>query len=227
MPVQCISFDLDDTLWECDSVIARAEHALVEWLNAHMPAIFDDHSADTLVGHRRSFAQTQPDISFDITEMRKRWLRSIAAEYGYDDIDTEVGFRIFWEKRNEVALFDGVTPMLERLSRTHTVGAITNGNADVHFIGIGHLFDYAISAADAKAAKPDPAIFQLARSRSECAFEQTLHVGDDPVRDIQAAQRLGMKTAWINPDLAPWPGGATPDLVLRKVTDLEAALDTL
>ena len=227
MPVQCISFDLDDTLWDCDSVIAKAESALVEWLRASMPAIFERHTPQSLVDHRRTFAATQLDITFDITEMRKRWLRSIAAEFGYRDTDTEHGFRVFWETRNEVELFAGVTEMLERLGQTYRIGAITNGNADVHHIGIGHLFDYAISAADAKAAKPDPAIFELAQAASECRWEETLHVGDDPVRDVQAAERLGMKTAWINPTLKPWPGGATPDLVLRSVTDLEAALESL
>ena len=36
-------FDLDDTLWECPGVIARAERALFEWLAQNMPRITEAH----------------------------------------------------------------------------------------------------------------------------------------------------------------------------------------
>ena len=224
MPIQCITFDLDDTLWECDSVIARAELALYEWLQVQTPKITKRHDQSSLVRHRTEFAKNNPDLGFDITALRKRWLGRIAVEFGYSEAVADDGFQLFWEKRNAVTLFDGVGNLLERLGARYTLGTITNGNADVHYIGIGHLFDFVLSAADAQAAKPDRKIFEDALRLSGHRAADVLHVGDDPVRDVNGARALGMRTAWINPDLSPWPGGQTPDLVLRSVTDLESGL---
>ncbi|MGC1952714.1 MAG: hypothetical protein WA970_09110, partial [Gammaproteobacteria bacterium] len=35
MTVKCITFDLDDTLWDCESVLMRAETVLYQWLAEH------------------------------------------------------------------------------------------------------------------------------------------------------------------------------------------------
>jgi putative hydrolase of the HAD superfamily len=192
-----------------------------------MPLIMATHDEDSLVESRKAFGRQNPTLTFDITLLRKRWLASLAVEFGYSAASADEGFQVFWEARNAVVLYDGVTELLQRLGSRFHIGAITNGNADVHFIGIGHLFDYVVTAADAKAAKPAPAIFHLAESLAGRPLNNTLHVGDDPVRDVLGASALGMKTAWINPQTQPWPGGQVPDLVLRSVTDLESALARL
>ena len=227
MTISCITFDLDDTLWECDSVIARAEEALYDWLQSQMPAVTDEHDAASLVEHRMRFARANPEIGFDITELRKRWLALLAADYGYSERTAADAFTLFWERRNAVELYEGVVELLEVLGQRYTLGAITNGNADVHYIGIGHLFDFALSAADAGAAKPDPRIFEAAAQLSGHPLDRTLHVGDDPVRDVNGASAMGMRTVWINPRMQPWPGGQTPDFVVRHVAQLADELESL
>ena len=47
-------------------------------------------------------------------------------------------------------------------------------------------------------------------SKLLCSFffvlpERILHIGDDPVRDIQAAQYHGMETVWLNRENQKWP----------------------
>ena len=44
MPLRCITFDLDDTLWETGPVIARAEAHAHAWLETHAPRITSDWS---------------------------------------------------------------------------------------------------------------------------------------------------------------------------------------
>ena len=227
MTIECISFDLDDTLRDCDSVIARAEAKLIEWLHQKMPAVMERHDEQSLVAHRREFALANPDISFDLTLLRKRWLADIASEFHYPPEQSEEGFLIFLKARNDVVLYPGVPETLCHLGRRFRLGAITNGNADVHYIGIGRLFAYVVTAADAKAAKPAPAIFHLAAAKSGSTLENTLHVGDDPARDVLGANALGMRTAWINPASTPWPGGQVPDLVLTDVTQLPERIEEL
>jgi len=46
-------------------------------------------------------------------------------------------------------------------------------------------------------AKPHPSIFITTLSKLKTDANQCLHVGDDPVADIQGAKNVGMKTAFI------------------------------
>jgi hypothetical protein len=53
-------------------------------------------------------------------------------------------------------------------------------------------------------------------------------VGDGTTNDIAGAQRAGMRTIWYNPTRRRFPDGAPPpDAVIRKLTDLPAAVDKL
>ena len=135
MAVRLITFDLDDTLWECASVISAAEHVFYGWLGKHYPRITRRLEPEALIHHRRSFFKTCGEISHDVTSMRKRWLKKLAREFDYPEDLVEPGFRVFWEHRNAVTLFDDASDLLPELKQRYTVGAITNGNADVHYIG--------------------------------------------------------------------------------------------
>jgi putative hydrolase of the HAD superfamily len=54
------------------------------------------------------------------------------------------------------------------------------------------LLDAVVLSSDAGAAKPDPALLRAALARLGCAPEQAALVGDDPVRDLEPARRLGL-----------------------------------
>ena len=123
-----------------------------------------------------------------------------------------------------MVLYDGVPETLATLNARYRLGALTNGNADVHRIGIGHWFHFVVNAAEAKALKPEPAIFQRALELAGVSAAQAVHVGDDPVRDVQGAAAIGMRTVWFNPGDAPWPGGAGPDAIIKTIGDLVDAL---
>ena len=92
----------------------------------------------------------------------------------------EEGFEVFIAARNRVELYDGVPQVLETLSSRYKLGALTNGNAEVHRIGIGQWFHFVVSAAEAQALKPAPAIFEAALKRAAVSASQAVHVGDDP-----------------------------------------------
>ena len=53
-------------------------------------------------------------------------------------------------------------------------------------------------------------------------------VGDGTTNDIAGAQRAGIRTIWYNPTKRRFPDGAQPpDVVIRKLTELPAAVDRL
>ena len=104
------------------------------------------------------------------------------------------------------------------------MGVITNGNACVHFIGIGHYFDFVVSSERAGRSKPEPEIFQLALSDAGICAHEVAHVGDDPTNDVRGAAAVGMRTVWYNPSARPWPSGPGPDVTIAALGELGHAL---
>ena len=225
MAISCITFDLDDTLWESESVLAKAEAKFYEWIERACPEIAHTHSYDALVEHRRAHYASIPESRHDLTRARLLWLESLLREWGYGAELAETGFRVFWKHRNAVTLFDDVPRVLGKLGERYAIGAITNGNADVHRIGIGHHFDFVVTPAEAGAAKPDSAIFELALDAAGASPENVVHVGDDPVRDVAGAAAIGLRTVWMNPEGRPWPGERRPDAEIRSLEVLLSVID--
>ena len=226
MNIACITFDLDDTLWESGSVLANAEAKFYGWLERACPEIARTHSCDDLVAHRQAYYASIPEIRHDLTRARLLWLESLLRECGYGPELAKAGFRVFWEHRNAVVLFDDVSRVLGELGERFAIGAITNGNADVHHIGIGHHFDFVVTPAEAGAAKPDSAIFEFALNAAGAAPESVVHVGDDPMRDVAGAAAAGLRTVWMNPEGKPWPGPNRPDAEIHRLDSLVSLVDT-
>ncbi len=225
MPIRCVTFDLDDTLWQEEPLLRAAEEAFYDWITCHYPRISERYDRQELVAHRRWYIQRYPEMGHDFTYLRCRWLRHLADRFGYDAQLEEHGFRVFWEHRNAVTLFEEAHEALDGMRERYAVGAITNGNADVHHIGIGHYFDFVITAAGAGAAKPKAAIFHAALAAAGVEARHAVHVGDDPKRDVQGANAVGMRTVWVNVNVTPWPGGPPPDAEIRTLDELEPLLE--
>ena len=225
MTISCITFDLDDTLWESGPVLANAEAKFYEWIERTCPEIAHNHSYDALVAHRHTHYDSIPESRHDLTRARLLWLESLLREWGYGAELAEVGFRVFWKHRNAVTLFDDVPRVLDKLGERYAIGAITNGNADVHRIGIGHHFDFVVTPAEAGAAKPDSAIFELALDAAGASPGSVVHVGDDPVRDVSGAAAIGLRTVWMNPEGRTWPGEKRPDAEIRSLEALLSVID--
>ena len=227
MNIACITFDLDDTLWAVEPVIARAEEQFYQWLSHFCPRITRHYDRDALSAHRRQFIARFPQQRHDLTALRTRWIAHIFETFGYHDTPAEDAFRVFWEHRNAVQLFDEVAPVMEQLCTQYRLGVITNGNACVEHIGIGHWFEFVISSEAAGHSKPAPQIFHSALEHAGVAPSRVVHVGDDPTNDVLGAAATGMRTIWYNPGLLPWPGGDEPDAVISTMAQLHEALQQI
>ena len=224
MSIQCITFDLDDTLWAVGPVIVRAEERFYQWLSLSCPRITRSYDQPALTAHRRQFIAQFPDLAHDLTATRTRWIECLLEDFDYHDLRAEDVFRVFWEHRNAVQLFDEVAPALDSLCTQYRLGVITNGNACVEHIGIGHWFEFVISSEVAGHSKPAPQIFHSALASAGVAASRIVHVGDDPTNDVLGAAAIGMRTVWYNPDLLPWPGGDEPDAVISTMSQLPDVL---
>jgi len=103
---------------------------------------------------------------------------------------------------------------------------VTNGNANLHTIGIRHLFHDVVTAVDAGAAKPSRRIFDVAIQKAGAAPQEVLHVGDHPETDIDGGRNAGLRTAWVNRTNAEWPDHMPePDLTITTISELREILE--
>jgi putative hydrolase of the HAD superfamily len=223
-PILAITFDLDDTLWAIDPVIERAEQRMHAWLAEHYPRLAQRYSPADLRALRNELADDRPDLAHDLSALRRESLALAAARCGYGREAAEGAFAVMWQARNEVELFADVLPVLRALAQQFTLGALTNGNADIARIGLDGLLRFCVTARETGVAKPHPAIFDAAAAAAGVPAEHILHVGDDPERDVHGARAVGMRTVWINRDGRAWPGGPPPDAQLNDLHGLPGLL---
>jgi 2-haloalkanoic acid dehalogenase type II len=226
--IRAITLDLDDTLWEIGPVIQRAEATLWQWLGDNYPRIPDRWQANDLVELRASMFREFPGRVHDFRFMRKTALERMALDSGYSADLVEPAFGVFDNARNDVELYPEVEEELAWLAERFVVIAITNGNANLHTIGIADQFDDIISSVNIGVAKPARRIFDVAIERSGVSSRETLHVGDHAESDIQGARDAGMRTAWVNRNSAEWPGHLdAPDATVVSISGVRELLQSV
>jgi len=225
--VRAISFDLDETLWSLDRVIERAEQRTRAFLIGHQPAVATVWGEAGVAHLRQAVLAEAPGIAHDVGEIRRRVLQRVVHNVGAPAALAEQAFAVFLDARNEVSLFDATRPLLEALHRRYVLVALTNGNADVHRIGIGHYFTAALRAGEVGAAKPSALMFDAALRAAGVGADGLVHVGDDPETDVLGAARRGITAVWLNRHGQPWPGHLppVPHHRIERLEQLPALLD--
>lgn len=210
---KAICFDLDDTLWPVAPVIAGAEQALADWLAERCPRVTRQHDVASMRAHRAALAEEFPSRRHDLAFLRRESLGRLLTAAGYQAWLAEEGFAVFQAARNRVNLFTDVLPALHRLSRRFRLLALSNGNACLRTIGIGHLFEHSLAAAEAGCAKPDEGMYRQLLARAALDAGEVVHVGDDPHADVEGARAVGMHAVWIDRFRRSWPDPLPPPTV--------------
>ncbi|MBU3005105.1 HAD-IA family hydrolase [Paraglaciecola arctica] len=202
-PIQAITFDLDDTLYENTSVIVKAQSALIEFMHEQYPA------TKTL---DKTFWRTQqqthilanPAIKNDIGELRRLTLASGFSALGLvgDELDaaTQKSFEHFYFQRSNFTLNRNIHSLLENLANRVPLVAITNGNVDLEQIGISEYFCNSFKASLEFPMKPHIAMFDAAQNYLNISHENILHVGDNLSKDVYGALKAGYQAAWYAED---------------------------
>jgi putative hydrolase of the HAD superfamily len=217
--VTVIAFDLDDTLWPCMPTIHRAEDTLYSWLEEHYPRITERFDPTQMVEYRREFSAQEQRYAIDMTAMRRDFLQHLGELHDYDGEQlSSTGFEVFFEARQRVEFYHDVLPCLQRLKQKYRLGSISNGNASVEHVGLAHLIEHSVSAADVMVAKPDRLIYQHLAECFEVSPEEIIYVGDHPEYDVTGSIAAGYQAVWINRESIAWPDHLPgPD---HQVTDL-------
>ena len=231
MPIEVITFDLDNTLWDVEPALLRAEDAQRDWLLQHRPGTIDNYDHEGLWEFKKQVWKRHPVLLHNVSQMRLVTLRELQLAAGFTEEEAETGaehaFAAFLTERHKVQLYEEALEILEQLAGRYTLGALTNGNADIYKTDAAEYFDFAFLAEDIGAAKPAPDMFQAALAHAGTTPDCIVHVGDNPDHDIKGAQGVGMYTVWMNGRNQSWPGGRRADAEIRNLNELPAAVEAL
>uniref|UniRef100_UPI003340B549 HAD family hydrolase n=1 Tax=Limnohabitans sp. TaxID=1907725 RepID=UPI003340B549 len=175
--IRAITLDLDDTLWPVWPTIGRAETALQAWLAAHAPrtAVLSA-DAELKKAIRVEINARHADRAHDLSFLRLQSIRALLQQAGDPEHLAEPAFEVFFAERQRVDLFDDALPALRFWSQRMPVVALSNGNADVHRVGIGEHFHASVSAQSLGVAKPDLRIFKAAAAAAGVQPHEVLHI---------------------------------------------------
>ena len=223
--VDAITLDLDDTLWPFAPIGARIERTLHDWFLARSPATATRFPIEAMRELRERVHAEFPQHEHDLGLLRRLTIERALAESGGDPALAAEAHALFLDERNRVDFHPEVPTALAELAALRPLAALSNGNADLERIGIGHLFRFRLGAKEFGRAKPDAAIFLAACERLGAEPAHVLHVGDHPEQDALGAKRAGLRCAWINREGEAWPfAGSNPDLEFPDLAALVAWL---
>lgn len=211
LPIRVLCFDLDDTFWWVEPVLRRAEARMMDFLLREHPRFAAGISPETVLTRRRQIAEREPAYAHHMTWLRTEALRELALEHGHPGSVADAAFAEFIAGRHEVEIFEDVAPALQTLGERYTLATFSNGNADVHRIGLGGHFKVTLNAESVGHAKPKAEAFHAVASALGVEPAELLYVGDDPLNDIDGPRRAGCHAAWVNRRGLSWPTTLGPD----------------
>jgi FMN hydrolase / 5-amino-6-(5-phospho-D-ribitylamino)uracil phosphatase len=223
--VSAICFDLDNTLWDIEPVLMRAERILAEWLRLRYPRIPERFSSSDIADMRASLLREQPQQAHDLSYLRRETIARLAEAAGYEREMAHEAFALWHAARNELAPYADVIPALMQLKRRYRLATLTNGNADLSVIGLAHHFEVILNAGALGCAKPDARAYARVADSLTLKPAQILFVGDEPQADVVGPRSAGMQTVWVNRGGVVWPDALpAPDACVTSLDGLVALL---
>lgn len=228
--IRLLTFDLDNTLWETESVVVAAEQTLMAWYAEHAPQFAERLDSEARKALRYEVLAGDPLLRHRVTDFRLAVMALGLTRAGYspeqvEDL-TRRGFDVFLEARHALTLFPHAETLLQTLSAKYPLATISNGNADVRRLGLDKYFSVIVSADEVGISKPDSAPFVAALERAGVEARHALHIGDHPVDDVQGAREAGLHTLWFNRHGKPWADSAAPDGEVRCLSEIPAWLES-
>ena len=201
--VKAMTFDLDDTLYNNEPIIQRAEQALQQHIQTHHPRAAS-LTAQQWRNLKNNALTSRPELASDMGQLRLTILRQAlnedAQEKRWDEAQREDAvmacFHCFYHARSQFKLAQEIHTTLKTLSARMPLVAITNGNVNAKAIGIHTYFNDIYHANLSRPMKPSPVMFEHAAAKLGIAPQHILHVGDNLQKDVYASINAGFQSAW-------------------------------
>ena len=209
MPLKAVTFDCAQTLvnvtWDPIQVAVDAAK--------RADARFDEQVAAEKYGRlflgRQSdyFQVSQKGIeAYDLwwRQLTVDWLQAIGVDLMYTEGVIHHANRIIYEQREDgqTSVFKACSGAEKILGELKSMGlklaVISNWDISLHRVvelfGWTDAFELVVASHEFGVEKPEPAIFNHALKSLNVEPGEALHVGDDPIADVQGARAVGMHT---------------------------------
>jgi len=221
--IKVLSFDLDDTLWDCAPVITKAEEALFAWMQEHTPMAINQWVDGALMQRRAEVISRYPEFACDMSLLRHKMIELTLVDAGYPSSLTDDAYDVFYRARSEVTLYEGTESVLNALKARYKLAVITNGNADLDLIGLTDKFAHIQRASIDNAPKPQPQMFEACLRDFGIGPHQLAHIGDNVETDVGGAQAIGARTVWYRHPHQQWPAEQRkPDADVTSLFELQS-----
>lgn len=216
MTIKAILFDLDNTVldrtrslelyltWEADEHLNLSHDDCERYIESFM-----ELDANGMTAKEKVYADLikQFGLQFTVAELT-------------DTYRTQFG-RFSCEKRHAK---DAVTTLRSNGLKT---GIVSNGKSPFQEnkltdLGMADDFDTVVVSESAGVRKPDPAIFALACDNLGVSAADCVFVGDNPVADIEGANKVGMFSVFV--PSRHYPACAVADAICRDMRDLPSVV---
>jgi putative hydrolase of the HAD superfamily len=211
---KAVLFDLDDTLYSRHRFVHSGFRAVADHLEQSRG--INRHEALAILG-RASHGGSH------------RELQACVTHFGLSLSVVRELVHVFREHRPVLRLPPSSRCALQALRSDWRLGVVTNGPADqqarkVEALGLRSLVDCVVYADELGSgrAKPKREPFLVAARQLSVAVTRTVFVGDDSVRDIFGAARVGMKTIHVTRYLRAYAPASYADASVTTLADVPA-----
>jgi REG-2-like HAD superfamily hydrolase len=217
MPIRFITFDCAGTLIRVNWQPAAFAADCVERLGLPLDRPVAESIYSRLLQTRwRTYVELNrtrdPEICDGFwKELTFDWMAQVGLEEKwFDPIVAEAWEGLYGEKSVVFSLYEDSLPALQALKeRGYRVAALSNWDYSLHrvveMLGLKPYLEQVIASLEEGIEKPEPEIFRIALSRLGAKPEETLHVGDNVIDDVQGALGAGLSAVLLerNDDLHP------------------------
>ena len=226
--IKVITFDVDGTLWDFDTVMRRALGEVLNQLKRLDPEAAAMLDVERVIWIRDRAHDELTGKVTNLNEVRVESFRQVLRDAGRpDDALASRLSEIYFEHRDAGRrLFDDVLPTLESLHAKYALGIISNGNSYPQDFGLEHVISFGVYSQDhGGIEKPDPQIFEIALESAGCSADELVHVGDSLENDVAGARSAGIRSVWLNRNGDSAPPDAEPDIEIKSLGELPEILD--
>jgi 2-haloacid dehalogenase len=213
MPTRIITFDCYGTLVDWETGIKTYAAALLKRKGSELTA---DEFFRRWEEHQRALLSPYRGYRDLAARAVERLLRDLKLPVAHEDGPGLADSIPTWHP------FADVPAALRRLGKTYRLHVISNMDNVVLFESVSRLgapVHGRTSAEDAKAYKPDPAIFRAALATLGAPPEDILHVASSWRYDLATARGLGLKVALLRRGASDG-GDERADLEVASMTEL-------
>jgi len=222
--IKVITFDCYGTLVQWHDAVRRAAASILE---RHLSAPASTESIASFAVRLREIAmEHQQQSPFrDYEAVLDASLNQALRETGHDA--TAADLETLLATLGRIEPHPDVPEALARLREHYRIAVISNTSdhliADT-ITAIATPINFVITAQQARAYKPDHALFHHAYAAMGVTKDETIHVAMGQFSDLKVCQELGIRSVWIDREGEPLDPAWQPDAVLKDLSRLPQLL---